>query len=90
MKIGYETVEEMIRHEHKTYTFTEKELQKIVDAFFELVSRAGENGTFMTRDQWFDDNMVGSQKMYMKFVANILREYGIDTSPIGISWGVLK
>ncbi len=55
------------------------EQQKLIDLMFEMV-------LVTTNDYAFCKKPRGKK---MAWVANTLREFGIDTHPIGSSWGVV-
>jgi hypothetical protein len=55
------------------------EHQKVINLMFEMVLAA-------TNDPIFCKKTRGER---MAWVANTLRDYGIDTHPIGSSWGVI-
>ena len=60
--------------------------QELVDVIFAIASRSATWGrgfdheTYDTKDR----------EEHMKWVADQLRYFGIDTIPVGMSWGVLK
>lgn len=53
--------------------------QKLIDLIFEMVLVTTDDSIFCKRPR-------GER---MAWVANHLREFGIDTHPIGMSWGVI-
>lgn len=58
--------------------------QRLVDAIFAIASRSFEAGNYA-------DNPLGNEhEEWMKWVADQLRGMGIDTKPMGMSWGVIK
>jgi hypothetical protein len=77
------------------YTFTKKELQHLVDIYFEVVIATATQVVDhkVTHDQYWgteETNFEGLREKYMRNAAHHLREScGIDTHPIGSSWGAI-
>jgi hypothetical protein len=82
--------------EVEEYTFTKDELQHIVDIYFEVIIASLTNvfDHNVTKDQFYKNSGMGEDGLrnkYMATAARHLREScGIDTTPMGLSWGVIK
>jgi hypothetical protein len=79
----------------KEYIFTEEELQDIVDVYFSCimatVTQAVELG--ITEKDFYKESEPNAgdsvRDKYMRNAAYHLREAGIDTHPMGMSWGAI-
>jgi len=70
------------KNNYGEYVFSEAEMQKLVDLIFELCYSSGE--FYQNKDH----NSLRDK--HMEWVASHLRFHGLDTTPVGMSWGTLK
>jgi hypothetical protein len=77
------------------FTFTKKELQHLIDIYFEVIMVSMTNllDYKVTKEEFYKDSGMGKDGLrnkYMRNAAHHLREScGIDTHPIGMSWGAI-
>lgn len=82
--------------EVEEFTFTKKELQHIVDMYFGVIMASLTNmiDYKVTKEQFYENSGMPEDSLrdrYMTNAAKHLRnECGIDTVPMGMSWGVIK